>query len=139
MLEFPYMHLPGGMRRPMIAVVLEGPKGRRLLDGLLDTGADRTLFPRREAQAVGVSLPLNPSGWIRTAGAVSIPYRLTHVVLELRAGGQTIRWKSAVAFADSPLNIIHLGHHGFLEFFCADFRGPEGKVLLLPQNNLPPP
>lgn len=60
MLEFPYLQLPGGVTRPIIPVVLEGPSGRRLLDGLLDSGSDRTLFPRREAQAVGLQLPPNP-------------------------------------------------------------------------------
>jgi hypothetical protein len=41
MLEFPYMQLPAGVSRPIIAVVIEGPGGRRLLDGLLDTGPPR--------------------------------------------------------------------------------------------------
>lgn len=36
MFEFPDMQLPGGILRPMIAVVIEGPSGRRLLDGLLE-------------------------------------------------------------------------------------------------------
>ena len=62
MLQFPYMILPGGITRPIIAVVIEGPGGRRLLDGLLDTGADRTIFPEREAKAVGIQLPANPTG-----------------------------------------------------------------------------
>ena len=52
MFEFPYMQLPGGILRPMIAVVIEGPSGRRLLDGLLDTGSDRTIFPQREARGL---------------------------------------------------------------------------------------
>ncbi len=80
MLEFPYVELPGRISRPIIAVVLEGPTGRRLLDGpldgRLDTGSDRTLFPQREAQAVGLQSPANPDGHIRTAGGVSIAYRL---------------------------------------------------------------
>ena len=61
MFEFLYMQLPGGILRPMIAVVIEGPSGRRLLDGLLDTGSDRTIFPQREAQVLGIPLPTKPS------------------------------------------------------------------------------
>ena len=104
MLEFPYMQLPGGIFRPIIAVAVEGPHGRRLLDGLVDTGADRTIFPRREAVAVGTILPDEPSGEFRTAGGITIPFRLASVVLELRASAAvSIRWQSQVAFADAPL------------------------------------
>lgn len=62
MLEFPFVALPGGVERPIIPVILEGAAGRRLLDGLLHTGADRTLFPEREAKAVGLRLPAMPDG-----------------------------------------------------------------------------
>lgn len=109
MIEFAYMQLPGGISRPMIAVVIEGPRGRRVIDGLLDTGSDRTLFPMRETVAVGVQLPPNADGTIRTAGGVSIPYRLAKVTPELRAANAAIRWNTDVSFADDPINIIHLG------------------------------
>ena len=137
MLEFPYLQLPGGVTRPIIPVVLEGPTGRRLLDGLLDTGCDRTLFPRREAQAVGLQLQSNPDGHMRTAGGVAIPYRLVDGVLELRASRLVVRWQTSIAFADHPLQIIHLGVRGFLEHFHGSFLGPEKRVVLVPQSSLP--
>ncbi len=137
MLVFPFMQLPGGISRPMIAVVVEGPCGRRLLDGLLDTGSDRTIFPQREAHVLGISLPSQPDGIIKTADGVSIAYRLADVVLELRASGSVIRWKTPVAFAEEPLSILHLGTRGFLEFFHTTFRGPERQVVLAPQTSLP--
>ena len=137
MFEFPYMQLPGGILRPMIAVVIEGPSGRRLLDGLLDTGSDRTIFPQREAQVLGIPLPTKPDGVIKTAGGVAIAYRLAEVVLELRASGNVVRWKTAVAFAEEPLTILHLGTRGFLEYFHTTFRGPESQVVLVPCLSLP--
>lgn len=137
MFVFPYMQLPGGISRPMIAVVVEGPRGRRLLDGLLDTGSDRTIFPQREANVLGIPLPVEADGIIRTAGGVSIAYRLAEVVLEIRASGNTVRWKTPVAFAEEPLSILHLGTRGFLEFFHTTFRGPENQVSLVPQPSLP--
>ena len=131
------MRLPGGILRPVIAVVIEGPSGRRLLDGLLDTGSDRTIFPQREAQVLGVSLPAEPDGVIKTASGVGIAYRLAEVVLELRASGNVVRWKTAVAFAEEPLTILHLGTRGFLEFFHTTFRGPECQVVFDPRPSLP--
>ena len=92
-----------------------------MLDGLLDTGSDRTIFPQREALSIGVQLGGRPDGSVKTAGGGSIPYRLAEVALELRAIGSTVRWKSSVAFADDPLSIIRLGYRGFMEFFHCTF------------------
>jgi len=133
------MRLPGGITRPIIAVAIEGPGGRRLLDGLLDTGADRTIFPQREAKSIGIRLGGAPDGTLKTAGGVSIPYRLAKAVLELHAAGASVRWRTLVAFAEGPLNIIHLGHRGFFEYFHSVFQGPEQKVVLNPRPHLPVP
>ena len=137
MLRFPFMRLPGGISRPIIPVIIEGPAGKRIIDGLLDTGADRTIFPEHEAQSIGVALGKRPDGSFKTAGGVSIPYRLADVTLELRSSGAVVRWTSEVAFAESPLNMIHLGYRGFLEYFHATFEGPQHAVVLNPQPGLP--
>jgi hypothetical protein len=101
-----------------------------LVDGLLDTGSDRTIFPQREAKAIGIQLPAQVDGSIKTAGGVAIAYRMAEVVLELRTTGSVVRWKTAVAFADDALSLVHFGTRGFLQYFDATFKGPEGKVLL---------
>jgi hypothetical protein len=137
MLEFPYMQLPGGITRPILAVVIEGPGGRRLLDGLLDTGSDRTIVPEREAQALGIPLPPQADGSVKTATGAAVGYRLAEVILELRGAGSLVRWKASVAFAEDPLSLIHLGMRGFLDSFHATFLGPEKKVMLDPRPSLP--
>ncbi len=137
MLEFPYMHIVGGVARPIIAIAIEGPSGRHLLDGLVDTGADRTIFPRGDAALLGIQLSSEPNGAIKTAGGVLIDFRLADVVLELRGSGSIVRWKTSVAFAESPLSVIHLGTRGFLEFFHCTFLGPEKKVRLVSCASLP--
>jgi predicted aspartyl protease len=62
MFVFRYMDLPRGVTRPVIAVIVAGPSGKRIIDGLLDTGSDRTILPQRLAQAIGVQLPDAPDG-----------------------------------------------------------------------------
>jgi hypothetical protein len=131
------MQLPAGITRPIVAVVIEGPGGRRLLDGLLDTGADRTLFPQREAKALGISLPPPADGSIRTAGGLAIVYRLAEIVLEPRTSSSLVRWRTPVAFTEDPLHLIHLGTRGFLEYFHCTFMGPERTVVLDPRPSLP--
>ncbi len=137
MLEFPYMELGGGIARPIIAIGIEGPKGKHLLDGLVDSGADRTMFPQRDAAVFGIELPTSIDGVIKTAGGILIGYRSAEVVLELRGTNVSIRWKTSVAFAESPLTIIHLGTRGFLEYFHCTFLGPEKTVRLAPCASLP--
>jgi hypothetical protein len=137
MLDFPYMCLPGGISRPIIAVVIEGPGGRRLLDGLVDSGSDRTIFPQREAKPLGIQLPAAPDGSIKTAAGTTIHYRLADVIIELRAGGSVTRWKTPVAFAEDPLSLIHLGTRGFLQYFHCTLMGPEERVQLDPRPSLP--
>jgi hypothetical protein len=89
------------------------------VDGLLDTGADRTIFPGREAQVVGIQLPTHADGSIKSATGVAVGYRLAEVVLEIRSAQQPVRWKTPVAFAEAPLQLIHLGTRGFLQTFTA--------------------
>lgn len=137
MLDFPYMRLPGGITRPIIAVAIEGPSGKRLLDGLVDSGSDRTIFPQREAKSLGIQLPIMADGSIKTAGGAAIAYRLADAVLELRATGSLVRWKTPVAFAEDPLSLIHLGTRGFLQYFHCMLMGPEERVLLDPRSSLP--
>jgi hypothetical protein len=66
-----------------------------------------------------------------------MPFRLADATLELRTPGCAVRWRATIAFADEPLSIIHLGVRGFLEFFHCHILGPEQRVTLVPQHNLP--
>jgi hypothetical protein len=54
--------------RPITAVRVSGPTGSWILDGLLDSGADDTVFPQWLAPMVGIDLNLAIDHEIHLAG-----------------------------------------------------------------------
>ena len=56
---------------------------------------------------------------------MQLPGGIVRPIIPVIIEGSTVRWKSTVAFAESPLSIIHLGYRGFLEYFHSTFQGPE--------------
>ena len=132
MLQYSFMRVSDEVVRPIIPVIFEGPRERNIQDGLLDTGADRTILPERQARRLGVTLPAEPDGIARAAGGGALEYRLAEVTIELRAAGQIVRWKASVGFTEQPIAITHLGYRGFPEFFHSTFQGPEEMILLEP-------
>jgi len=132
MLEFPYMQLPGGVFRPIIAVILEGPNGWRLLDGLLDTGADRTIFPQREAKAVGIALPVQADGILLTAsgGAIALSIGERYLGIALCAFVRALESQRRVC--RRPLAANPPGHAWTPRILSLHFHGPGKKDCTRP-------
>jgi hypothetical protein len=119
--------------RPILAVNIVGPSGSRLRDGLLDTGADETIFDPSLAVLVGVDLSQAVEREIHLVGRGLIRCRYAVVKLRITDGvSETYEWDAMVGFAPFRLLRSLLGFGGFLQYFDANFRGADEEVILFP-------
>lgn len=149
-MKVPYMPVPatqpipslGGSLiryRPVMAVLLTGPSGSWLRDGLLDTGSDDTVFKESLASLLGVDLTQAEQRVVGLAGRPQpVRCRYAPVVLRITDGVQeTYEWTAVVGFVPGPLHYNLLGHAGFLDFFDATFRGDDHEAILTPKPSFP--
>jgi hypothetical protein len=140
-MRFSYKHIPirstalalGGRwvrPRPIISVTLIGPSDSRLREGLLDSGADDTIFPQSLAALLGIDLGNAPVGWASTATLTNVPLRYARVSLRITDGREQRDWPAWVGFTSAKLHHPLLGFAGFLQFFTATFHGDREQVEL---------
>jgi hypothetical protein len=124
------------IERPMAKVQVHGPRGNRLYNGRIDTGADDTILPWSAIDAVGVALipgrPIDVEGIGGTERLMS-----GWVDLELAGDDGPIRWSCLAAFSPSGKTLF--GLLGFLEHFVARFDGVKKEVRLQFRGQAPPP
>jgi hypothetical protein len=119
--------------RPLLAVLITGLTGSRLRDGVLDTGADETVFDPSVAPLIGVDLNRAFVREVNLVGRGRIRCRYAPVRLRITNGAtETYEWDAVVAFAPFPVLRSLLGFAGFLRFFNAHFRPDDEEVTLLP-------
>ena len=125
--------------RPVLAVRIGGPVRSLLLDGLLDTGSDDTVFEQRVATAIGVDLTGAEERQVGLVGRTSLVVcRYAPVELQITDGlGETYQWTATVAFAATGLRYSLLGYASCLQFFDAEFRGADQHVVLTPNASFP--
>jgi hypothetical protein len=119
--------------RPVASLRLTGPLGDRVWDGLLDTGADATLFQEIVAARAGIDLTGAEERAIELVGR-PIPVRCRYAsVRMLITDGlrETYEWTAVVGFTESHLQYNLFGQGGFLEFFDVEFRGADHEVVLI--------
>lgn len=125
--------------RPVIAVRVTGPTQTRLLDGLLDTGSDETVFEEALAAALGVDFRQAEEREVGLVGRTQ-PVRCRYACVELQVTDgvrDTFRWNTTVGFVSTSLRYSLLGYAGFLQFFDAEFRGEDQEVVLRPNPSFP--
>ena len=117
-MQFPTM-ATDGCYRPIIPVLIESPAGRRLIvDALVDTGSDVTLFPEAFAAALEINLGGQLRRPVTSALGIVAHYRQSEVLLELRrAPEEIVRWKATVGFLARRMAYGILGTRGMFEFF----------------------
>jgi hypothetical protein len=148
-LVFPYTTFPTsnpvwplfgrqGRPRPMIFVSVIGPNGTAVERGLLDIGADDTVFPVKVASTIGIDLTSAPTGSASGVGPMSaVALRYAEVVLRISDGREHREWPARVGFTSAALQRPLFGFAGFLQFFTATFDGEQELAELTINRSYP--
>ena len=129
----PQASLGGGLvrYRPIMAVRISGPNGSWILDGLLDSGSDDTIFPEWVAPMIGVDLATAIDQDIHLAGrGKPIRCRYASVKLRITDGAlESYEWDAIIGFVAVPMRCPLLGQAGFLQ---VSFQGADRIGQLTP-------
>jgi hypothetical protein len=138
-MQFPFVQVGAGIFRPIVSVLAWGPFGSLPMDGLLDSGSDRTLLPAKLVRSLGIDVDALPTPIaVRSATGQRVVCKTTHLIFDLRRGGSRFCWVADVAVATQvTFQRPHRGFKGFLEYFLTEFDGPNRIVTLFPGANLP--
>src|SRR5262245_61208147 len=116
--------------RPIIPVAVVGPSNTRVVEALVDSGADDTVFSDQLAVVLGVDLSRAPTITSAGVGGAPLVVRLAEVTLRVADNQEQREWRAWVAFAPIPLRRALLGQAGFLDYFTATFHGHLAEVEL---------
>jgi hypothetical protein len=125
--------------RPVVALRVIGPTGSQLMDGLVDTGSDDTVFEQWVAALIGVDMTRAVPRDIGLVGRVQ-PVRVHYVPVRLRitdGSPEAYEWPAVVGFTPTKLRYPLFGYAGFLQFFNSEFRGDNRELILTPNATLP--
>jgi hypothetical protein len=137
-MRFRYTEVKTGIYRPLLAIVVWGPGGPVWADGLVDSGADRTLLTPDLARRLGIDTSsLTADLEIRSATGQRIRCKRLSLRLEISKKPKRLCWHADVAVTTTHIQRPHWGFRGFLEYFRATFDGPKRTFTLLPGANFP--
>jgi len=109
--------------RPVIAITVVGPTGAHLINGLVDTGADDSVFPVEVGEKIGLDLSLAEVGTAHGVGGPDVEVRYVDVRLRIADNQEHREWIARVGFAPLGSTYALLGFAGFLQYFTACFHG----------------
>lgn len=120
----------GVLYRPEVRVRITGPAGDVFLRGVVDTGADTTIFPRQVADEIG--LAIEDETW-QIAGFTGDRTSVVYAEVELTViqHEEQHHWRGIVGFVEyarPDLQEPLLGRVGFLDQFYAGF-DPKRRQL----------
>ena len=127
-----------GIERPIVPLRVEAADGKwNLVDVLLDTGSDVTLFPSSLARYLGIDLAGVDESTVSSILGTQAAYRSWNVFLELRRPPDVLRWRATVGFVARQMNYGILGTRGFFEFFTLRYHAREHWIEIEPGGPLP--
>jgi Aspartyl protease len=130
----------GGQRAryyPVLPVTVGGLSGAVARDGLLDSGADDTIFPAALAHQLRIDLRNAATGQARHVGGRPITYPFASVTLRISDGQETCEWPAIVGFVPAPMRWALLGQAGLLQFFDVTLFGARKEAVLTPNASFP--
>ncbi|MFL5242800.1 MAG: aspartyl protease family protein [Gemmataceae bacterium] len=137
-MRFPYTEVKPGIFRPIANMLISGPAGTTWTDGLLDTGADRTVLTMKIAQQLGIDVLALTEKWtVASATGQNVSCKITRLPFLLFRKPKRVTWLAEVAIAIEPIQRPLWGFKGFLEYFRVTFDGPKRLITLNPGRNLP--
>jgi hypothetical protein len=128
--------------RPSILARVVGLSKDAVLYGLLDTGAELTLFDSSYVDLLDVHIKPGDYETLRSVSGhrFRVYFGIVDIELANRSRITAYRWHARVGFTNRPSGEGAIfGHEGFLEYFCASFHGPKRHVNLVPRAALPLP
>jgi hypothetical protein len=135
---FPYTEVRPGVFRPLVPLWIYGPTRTLLTDGVLDTGAERVLLLPPVARRLGIDIAaLSSTVVLHVPTGQAVACKTAVLIVELRRPHSSMFWRSEVAIPAQPIRHCYWGIKGFLEFFRAEFDGPNHAVTLIAGSNLP--
>jgi hypothetical protein len=113
-----------------VTVTVIGPTNTAVVEAILDTAADDTVFTEDTAAAIGLDLTAAPTISAAGVGGGSSQVRYGDVLLRLTDGQERREWKALVGFTTAKFRHPMLGFAGCLQFFDVLFRGALEEVEL---------
>jgi hypothetical protein len=130
---FEYETHKGLIKRPGVSLLLKNGKPYVILDAIVDSGSDFSIFPIEIAGQLNIKLNGKTKESFIGAGnnpftVYKSPIEVEHVIM--LSGFRPLKWKSVVYFAESQPAIL-LGHHGFLDRFKIILDGKKQEMEII--------
>ena len=116
----------GEVLKPVIPVIVIGPKRKVKTFMLLDSGADISLIPYSAGEIIGLDLDMTTRSEIQGVGEGSVPYVPSQIKLQIEDIEITIRIGWAL-IEEVP---FILGRLDLFQKFALEFREFENRILL---------
>lgn len=134
-MKFPYIKLPLSdpklkwVSRPYISIRLTGPKGTWEGYGLIDSGADRSLFNIQIAEKIGLNLTKSQTQNFGGIEGGNQEAKLSKIQLQVIGMDETI--EIVAGFINSSGVSAILGQEGFFDNFRIKFEKDHGVVEVI--------
>ena len=137
-MKFPFLEVSPNTFRPVVSLQMWGPTRHSWIDGLVDTGSDRTVIADKLARRLGINTDPLPSNFsIRSVTGHVAPCKMISMPVELRRDNESITWMAEVLIGPDSLPMCLWGFKGFLEYFDTHISGPNRTVQLVASPLLP--